>query len=77
MLIKLIHKLFPEIPLPKYVPDAKLRVQQLDNVTVALQMIEQAGVSVAFLKVTSKYCNFRNFLLFRLLISMIRHCRLQ
>lgn len=59
MLIKLIAKLFPGCSIPKYTEEPKMRVQQLDNVTVALRMLEQVGVNVAFLKVTSKFRHFR------------------
>jgi hypothetical protein len=50
MLIKLLKKLYPHLEVPKYSENAPMRVHKLDNVCNALRMLEQAGVSVAFLK---------------------------
>jgi hypothetical protein len=53
MLLQLIKRVFPSVQLPRFNEAPKLRVQMLDNCTVALELLEQLNVKVPFLKATS------------------------
>lgn len=49
--MNLIHALYG-IPFPKYNPNPKMRPHKLDNITLALKMVEDAHVKTNFLKST-------------------------
>lgn len=55
MLLALIKRLFPELTIPKYNENPTLRVQMLDNLSIALNLLDKAGVKLPFLKTTSNY----------------------
>merc|ERR1711974_282204 len=51
-LMNLIKALFPEMTMPKYNKNPKMRPHLLDNCTNALAMVDEAKVKTNFLKVT-------------------------
>ena len=64
LLMQLVHALYA-IPMPKYNPKPKARVHQIDNINLALDMLEKhAQVKTNFLKVYYYFSfpKFPNFL---------------
>ena len=58
MLLVLLGRLFPEAQIPRYNETPTLRVQMLDNLSIALSIMEKLGIKVPFIKPTSTKKHF-------------------